>query len=164
MVDLSKGSVEPGAHTDKGDVSRKEKDFFGDPAMFRRGRRFYERIWPKCPAAGRRVVGIDATPAYHVWHDAPVNMRTFFGPSALRLLRLVWMVREPVGKFWSYFWDLKSYGGEWDRVSFTDFVTPKLARARACQQQDAASPLTLAQTLTLTLTLTIPSPSSSPSP
>ena len=68
-------------------------------------------------------------------------MRTFFGPSALRLLRLVWMVREPVGKFWSYFWDLKSYGGEWDRVSFTDFVTPKLARARACQQQDAASPL-----------------------
>ena len=116
MVDLSKGSVEPGAHTDKGDVSRKEKDFFGDPAMFRRGRRFYERIWPKCPAAGRRVVGIDATPAYHVWHDAPVNMRTFFGPSALRLLRLAWMVREPVGKFWSYFWDLKSYGGEWDRV------------------------------------------------
>ena len=44
-------------------------------------------------------------------------------------------MREPVGKFWSYFWDLKSYGGEWDRVSFTDFVTPKLARARACQQQ-----------------------------
>ena len=69
LVDLSKGSVEPGAHTDKGDVSRKEKDFFGDPAMFRRGRRFYERIWPKCPAAGRRVVGIDATPAYHVWCD-----------------------------------------------------------------------------------------------
>ena len=79
-------------------------------------------------------------------------------------LRLVWMVREPVGKFWSYFWDLKSYGGEWDRVSFTDFVTPKLARARACQQRDAASPLTLAQTLTLTLTLTIHSPSPSPSP
>ena len=21
----------------------------------------------------------------------------------------MWMVREPVGKFWSYFWDLKSY-------------------------------------------------------
>ena len=45
-------------------------------AMFRRGRRFYERIWPKCPAAGRRVVGIDATPAYHVWcHLVRVRVR-----------------------------------------------------------------------------------------
>ena len=42
-------------------------------------------------------------------YDAPTNMRAFYGPSALRRLRLVWMVREPVGKFWSYFWDLKSY-------------------------------------------------------
>ena len=31
--------------------------------MYRRGRRWYERIWPKCTAAGRRVVAVDATPA-----------------------------------------------------------------------------------------------------
>ena len=74
-------------------------------------------------------------------YDAPTNMRAFFGPGALRRLRLVWMVREPVGKFWSYFWDLKSYGGEWDRVSFAGFVAPKLAKARACLQKDASSPL-----------------------
>ena len=135
--------------------------------MYRRGRRWYERIWPKCTAAGRRVVAVDATPAYHVWYDtpaanpdprpkpnpypnpkpdvtrydAPTNMRAFFGPGALRRLRLVWMVREPVGKFWSYFWDLKSYGGEWDRVSFAGFVAPKLLKARACLQKDASSPL-----------------------
>jgi len=138
LVDKTNGSVVSGGLTHKGDISRKEKDFFGDPSMWRMGRAWYERVWPRCPL--RPTVAIDATPAYHVWHDAPKNMRTFFGP-LLPALRLVWVLRDPVSKFWSYFWELKSYGGDWDRVSFSQFATPKLARARTCLQRDPSSPL-----------------------
>ena len=141
LVDSTDGHVVSGALTDKGDVSRKEKDFFGDPSMWRRGRRWYEKVWPRCPTAQTPRVAIDATPAYHVWHDAPKNMVTFFGAAPARHLRLVWMLRDPVAKFWSYFWELKAYGGEWDRVTFDAFVQPKLARTRECLALDAASPL-----------------------
>ena len=119
--------------------------------MWRRGRGWYERIWPMCPRARitivpttnnkvKHVVGIDATPAYHVWFDAPKNMATFFGGN-LPKLRLVWMMREPVSKFWSYFWELKAYGGEWDRVHFAPWTAPKLARTRECLRKDPHSPL-----------------------
>ncbi len=144
LVDGAKSHLTHGALTDKGDISAKEKDFFGDPSMWRRGRGWYERIWPQCPAEGQGVlVGIDATPAYHVWHDAPKNMATFFGAghSGTAQLRLVWMLREPVSKFWSYFWELKSYGGEWDKVDFAGWAAPKLARARECLRADPSSPL-----------------------
>lgn len=140
LVDNTDGVVLSGGLTHKGEISRKEKDFFGDPAQWRMGRNWYERVWPRCPRDGVIRIGIDATPAYHVWYDAPKNMQTFFGPK-LPALRLVWMLREPVEKFWSYFWELKSYGGDWDRVSFADFVTPKLAKAQACLNKDPASPL-----------------------
>lgn len=96
LVDYSEGAIDTGRTTDKGYISKKEKDFFGDPAQWRRGRGWYERAWPKCPASGARtVVGIDATPAYHVWYDAPKNMAAFYG-RALGQLRLVWMLRDPV--------------------------------------------------------------------
>jgi hypothetical protein len=140
IVDNSAAHVTSGALTDKGDISRKEKDFFGDPSMWRRGRRWYERIWPACPH-GPLKVGIDATPAYHVWHDAPANMATFFGAAVSRELRLVWMLREPVSKFWSYFWELKSYGGSWDSVHFGPWAEPKLARTRECLRRDPQHPL-----------------------
>jgi hypothetical protein len=116
LVDHSGGAVLPGALTDKGDVSRKEKDFFGDPSMWRRGPRWYDKIWPTCPGGGAPRVAVDATPAYHVWHDAPQNMLTYFGPQLVPRLKLVWMMRDPISKFWSYFWELKSYGGEWSTV------------------------------------------------
>ena len=146
LVDNSQGRLAHGELTPKGDVSRKEKDFFGDPSQWRQGRRWYERIWPACPAAAAPpVVGIDATPAYHVWADAPKNMASFYagrGPSfALDSLRLVWMLRDPVAKFWSYFWELKAYGGEWDSVDFQAWSEPKLARTRECLRLDPASPL-----------------------
>ncbi|EOD37327.1 hypothetical protein EMIHUDRAFT_460510 [Emiliania huxleyi CCMP1516] len=132
LVDYSEGAIDTGRTTDKGYISKKEKDFFGDPAQWRRGRGWYERAWPKCPASGARtVVGIDATPAYHVWYDAPKNMAAFYG-RALGQLRLVWMLRDPVAKYWSYFWELKSYGGDWDRVTFDAFTAPKLNRSRDC--------------------------------
>jgi hypothetical protein len=101
LVDHAKSHITPGALTHKGDVSRKEKDFFGDPSMWRMGPQWYAKIWPACDHSHLQL-GIDATPAYHVWHDAPKNMGTFFGPK-LPELRLVWMMREPVSKFWSYF-------------------------------------------------------------
>ena len=141
LVDYTDGVVLSGGTTHKGEISRKEKDFFGDPAQWRLGRGWYERIWPRCPRRpGVIRIGIDATPAYHVWHDAPKNMAMFFG-ARLPALRLVWMLREPVDKFWSYFWELKSYRGEWDNVSFDGFVAPKHARAAACLKRDAAAPL-----------------------
>ena len=83
-----------------------------------------QRYHPSATSA----VTIDATPAYHVWHGAPKNMLTFFGPEPAKRLRLVWMLRDPVSKFWSYFWELKMYGGEWNRVTFSAFLEPKLAR------------------------------------
>lgn len=142
LVDLAGEAIATGRQTDKGDISRKEKDFFGDPTMWRRGRQWYERIWPPCPdRRARRVVGIDATPAYHVWHDAPHNMRGFFGAETAAQLRLVWMMRDPIAKFWSYFWELKAYRGEWDKVSFGSFLAPKLAATRACLSHDKRSPL-----------------------
>lgn len=142
LIDQTAEHIVPGKLTDKGDISRKEKDFFGDPSMWRRGRLFYERIWPACPAASSKpLVAIDATPAYHVWHDAPRNMQSFFGPALSPRLRLVWMVRDPVAKFWSYFWELKAYGGDWDRITFSEFIEPKLARTRECQALQPESPL-----------------------
>ena len=143
LVDNTGGHVVPGALTDKGDVSRKEKDFFGDPSQWRRGRKYYEKIWPHCSdsAEGPPAVAVDATPAYHVWYDAPQNMASFFGPATLLRLRLVWMLRDPVAKFWSYFWELKAYGGDWDKVKFADWVAPKLARTRECLKLDPSSPL-----------------------
>jgi len=141
LVDYTDGLVLSGSATHKGEISRKEKDFFGDPSQWRMGRAWYERIWPRCPRDSSDIrIAIDATPAYHVWYDAPLNMRTFFG-DGLSQLRLIWMLREPVDKFWSYFWELKSYGGSWDSVTFDQFVAPKLARTQACLQKDAASPL-----------------------
>ena len=74
----------------------KEKDFFGDPSMWRRGHHWYEKIWPACPADAQMPrVAIDATPAYHVWYDAPKNMAAFFGPTLIPRLRFVWMLRDP---------------------------------------------------------------------
>ena len=145
LVDNAANHITPGSLTDKGDVSRKEKDFFGDPTMWRRGRAWYERIWPPCPSlasasAGVRI-GIDATPAYHVWHDAPKNMHSFYGAALAPRLRHVWMLRDPVAKFWSYFWELKAYRGEWDKVRFADWVAPKLARTRQCLAKDPHHPL-----------------------
>ena len=64
LVDNSHDWITPGALTHKGDISRKEKDFFGDPTQWRLGHHWYERIWPRCPVG--KVVAIDATPAYHV--------------------------------------------------------------------------------------------------
>ena len=106
LVDHTEGVVLSGGLTHKGAVSRKEKDFFGDPDQWKLGRRWYERIYPPCPAKSSSraaAVAIDATPAYHVFHAAPANMASFFGPANAARLRLVWMLREPVGKFWSYF-------------------------------------------------------------
>ena len=140
LVDNTDGHITPGALTDKGDVSRKEKDFFGDPTMYRRGGAFYERIWPRCSSDAKPTVAIDATPAYHVWHNAPSNMFSFFGAHTPRL-RLVWMLRDPVAKFWSYFWELKAYGGSWDSVRFADWVAPKVARTRECLAARSDSPL-----------------------
>jgi len=110
LVDHTEGTVVSGGTTPKGEISRKEKDFFGDPSQWRMGRAWYEKVWPACPARGRLTVGVDATPAYHVWYDAPKNMAAFFGPVATPRLRLVWLLRDPVAKYWSYFWELKSYG------------------------------------------------------
>lgn len=123
LVDLTEGAVVSGGVTHKGEISRKEKDFFGDPSQWRHGRAWYERVWPRCPPAGQLTIGVDATPAYHVWHDAPANMAAFFGPSAAPRLRLVWLLRDPVAKAWSYFWELKSYGGDWDAVAFGPWVS-----------------------------------------
>ena len=105
--------------------------------MWRRGRKYYEKIWPHCSdsAEGPPAVAVDATPAYHVWYDAPQNMASFFGPATLLRLRLVWMLRDPVAKFWSYFWELKAYGGDWDKVKFADWVAPKLARTTCPELQ-----------------------------
>ena len=144
LVDHTEGVVLSGGTTHKGAVSRKEKDFFGDPDQWKLGRRWYERIYPPCPAKSSSraaAVAIDATPAYHVFHAAPANMASFFGPANAARLRLVWMLREPVGKFWSYFWELKAYGGEWDKVGFAEWVAPKLAATRACLAAAPASPL-----------------------
>lgn len=116
LVDYTDSRITPGQLTYKGAVSRKEKDFFGDPSMWRHGHGWYETIWPACDKS-RLQVAIDATPAYHVWYDAPKNMASFFGPK-LPELRLVWMMREPVSKFWSYFWEIKQYGGELERMTF----------------------------------------------
>lgn len=81
LVDAAAPHTTPGKLTHKGDVSRKEKDFFGDPSMWRLGHQWYEKIWPECPDPAKGlVVAIDATPAYHVWYDAPKNMASFFGP------------------------------------------------------------------------------------
>ena len=141
IVDHAADHVTPGSITFKGDVSKKEKDFFGDPTMWRRGHSWYERIWPTCPAKGSALrVGIDATPAYHVWYDAPMNMKSFFGPQ-LPALRVVWMLRDPVAKFWSYFWELKAYRGEWDKVHFASWVAPKLERTKQCLAKDPNHPL-----------------------
>lgn len=89
LIDNASPHTTPGALTNKGDVSRKEKDFFGDPSMWRMGRNWYERIWPPCPDPSKVVVAIDATPAYHVWHDAPKNMQAFFGPQLPALRRVL---------------------------------------------------------------------------
>lgn len=145
LIDDASGHVLPGSLTDKGDVSRKEKDYFGDPTMYRRGPNWYRKIWPTCASAGSSSdlrVAIDATPAYHVFHDAPQNMATFFGPPLLPRLRLVWMLRDPVSKFWSYFWELKMYGGDWDKVQFSTWTAPKIARTKECLQASGGkSPL-----------------------
>ena len=142
LVDATGGAILPGRLTDKGDISRKEKDFFGDPNMWRRGRHFYDRIWPRCPLrTSAPSIAIDATPAYHVWHDAPKNMVTYFGVAPSRHLRFVWMMRDPVDKFWSYFWELKSYNGRMSSMDFGTFLEPKLARVRECQSLDPSTPL-----------------------
>ena len=141
IVDNAATHITPGALTSKGDVSRKEKDFFGDPSMWRQGRGWYERIWPACPSNGQLRVGIDATPAYHVWHDAPLNMATFYGAQNKARLRVVWMLRDPVAKFWSYFWELKAYGGDWDKVQFAAWTAPKIARTKQCLTKDPSHPL-----------------------
>ena len=60
--------------------------------------------------------------------DAPRNMLTYYGAPKLAHTRIVWMLRDPVSKFWSYFWELKAYRGEWDRVHFGPWTAPKLAR------------------------------------
>ena len=142
LVDATGGAIMPGQLTDKGDISRKEKDFFGDPNTWRRGRHFYDRIWPRCPLrTSPPSITIDATPAYHVWHDAPKNMVTYFGVAPSRRLRFVWMMRDPVDKFWSYFWELKSYNGKMSSMDFGAFLEPKLARVRECQSLDPSTPL-----------------------
>ena len=142
-VEHAKPYITAGSPTDKGAISRKEKDFFGDPSMYRRGRRWYEKIWPTCPRqrpglASDTLIGIDATPAYHVFHGAPQNMAQFYGPVRLPQLRLVWVLREPVSKFWSYYWEIEIYG---NLPGFEDFTRPKLARAQECLRRDPASPL-----------------------
>ena len=142
LVDATGGAIIPGRLTSKGDISRKEKDFFGDPNTWRRGRHFYDRIWPRCPRQpSPPSIAIDATPAYHVWHDAPKNMVTYFGVAPSRRLRFVWMMRDPVDKLWSYFWELKSYNGKMSSMDFGAFLEPKLARVRECQSLDSSSPL-----------------------
>lgn len=47
------------------------------------------------------LIGVDATPANHVWHDAPKRIAFFCGPPAARQLWLVWLQRETprVAKF-----------------------------------------------------------------
>ena len=90
LVDHTEGVVLSGGTTHKGAVSRKEKDFFGDPDQWKLGRRWYERIYPPCPAKSSSraaAVAIDATPAYHVFHAAPANMASFFGPANAPELR-----------------------------------------------------------------------------
>jgi len=142
LVDATGGAILPGELTDKGDISRKEKDFFGDPNMWRRGQHFYDRIWPRCPLRTLPPsITIDATPAYHVWHDAPKNVVTYFGVAPSRHLRFVWMMRDPVDKFWSYFWELKSHKGMMSLMDFDAFLEPKLARVRECQSLDPSTPL-----------------------
>ena len=49
------------------------------------------------------------------------------------------MLRDPIAKFWSYFWELKSYHGEWDKVQLGDWVAPKLARTRECLSASGGS-------------------------
>ena len=56
-------------------------------------------------------------------------------------VRLYTVLRDPVAKFWSYFWELKAYRGEWDRVHFGPWVQPKLARTRECLQREPNHPL-----------------------
>jgi hypothetical protein len=142
LVDATGRAILPGRLTSKGDISRKEKDFFGDPNMWRRGRHFYDRIWPRCPRrTSAPSIAIDATPAYHVWYDAPKNMVTYFGVAPSRHLRFVWMMRDPVDKFWSYFWELQSYKGRMPSMDFGTFLEPKLARVRECQSLDPSTPL-----------------------
>lgn len=53
LIDRSGGVVMSGCTTHKGAISRKEKDFFGDPNQWRRGHASYERIWPRCPRKGQ---------------------------------------------------------------------------------------------------------------
>jgi hypothetical protein len=142
LVDATGRAILPGRLTSKGDISRKEKDFFGDPSMWRRGRHFYDRIWPRCPRrTSAPSIAIDATPAYHVWYDAPKNMVTYFGVAPSRHLRFVWMMRDPVDKFWSYFWELQSYKGRMPSMDFGTFLEPKLARVQECQSLDPSAPL-----------------------
>ena len=79
LVDHTESVVLSGGTTHKGAVSRKEKDFFGDPDQWKLGRRWYERIYPPCPvksSSRAAAVAIDATPARMV-RDLKLLIRRF---------------------------------------------------------------------------------------
>ena len=110
-MDNAAAHVTPGALTDKGDVSKKEKDFFGDPSMWRRGRNWYEKIWPNCPrtAAGQQLpqsayVAIDATPAYLRKPIVADRLVEVLPRNAVPKLRFVVILRDPVDRLYAY-WD-----------------------------------------------------------
>ena len=126
-----------GKESNKGRVSLKEKDFFGDPNMFARGFNWYERLWPECTDTDKRI-SLDATPAYHVFYNAPNNIASFYN-SFIKNIRLVWMMREPATKMWSYYGEISIY--EKNPPSFKNFILPKLERANNCIKLNKSSPL-----------------------
>lgn len=79
----------------------KELHFFDAPKRWQRGKQFWLNHWPKCPST--HMVAADFTPSYLSTWEAPMRLKTTYGPQSWKLNFLI-ILREPLARMQSSYY------------------------------------------------------------